>query len=512
MDSHVLVLDLGTSRCKAAVINEKGNVLAKHIKEYDIFFPQEGFAEQDANQVWKMVKEVIGYVTSRVEHPEKIRGMGFSLQGEAVIPIDEAGSPLHRTILGMDTRCVVENDFLKDLFGEEEIYKITGMPIHTVNTLPKILWLKKNKKDIFNKAWKFVLYEDYLTMKLAGEPVIDASLASRTQLYDIHKNQWSAGIANRVGIDIAKLSRVVKPGEIMAEMKEELISEFGLTAPVYLVAGGHDQACAALGSGLINNFDTMDSIGTAEVVEVATDTLKLSKDLMKAKISTYKHVLPGMFLTMTLNHTAGLLVKWFIDNFFIKEINKAADIDRDKYDYIFEKLIVNKPSYKFVVPHFNGSGTPWANDKDLGIFLGLNLSDDKYSLLQAVLEGLVYELKTNVEILEHNDYDIGSLITVGGGAKSAQWLKIRANILDKEIISTTDKDVAIMGAYLLAARAINIFSSIREGVQQTILTAQRVKIKPDVGLTEKYQQLFDYYKKVYAVNKEFNLAINSLKE
>lgn len=510
--SYVLVIDLGTSCCKAAILDEKGNIIIKHRREYDIIFPEEGWAEQDPDQVWKMVKEVIAHVTRKIKYPENIKGIGLSLQGEAVIPVDKDGNPLYRTILGMDTRCIEENKYLKELFGEEYLYNRTGMPIHTVNTLPKILWLKNNKPSIFKKTWKFVLYEGFLSMKLCGEPVVDACLASRTQMYDINKKEWSEEIASKTGIEIEKLSRIVEPGEIIGEVKKELLEEFGLNGPVFLVAGGHDQACAALGSGLINDFATMDSIGTAEVIEVATTSLHLNKDLMEAKISTYRHVVSDMYLTMTLNHTAGILIRWFIDNFFQEEVKIASDIGKDRYDYIFKKILIDHPSYKFVVPHFNGSGTPWVNEEDLGMIMGLNLSDDKYSLLKAFLEGLVYELKVNVRILEENGYNIKELITVGGGAKSIKWLKIKAAILNKNLITTQDRDVAIMGAYILAANAIDIFSSIRQGVRKIVFKKYQDKIKPDNQLRTRYQELFDIYQKVYSVNKDINSKIFKLKK
>ncbi len=404
---YVLVLDLGTSRCKAAVIDQQGEIKAKHIREYDILFPEEGYAEQDAVQVWRMVKEVIKYVTSNVDYPQKINSMCFSLQGEAVIPIDREGNPLHHAILGMDTRCNNEN---------------------------------------------------------------------------------------------------------IGELKIDLLEELGLAAPVYLVAGGHDQACAALGSGLINDFDTMNSVGTAEVLEVASKELKLNESLMNSKISTYKHLVPEMYLTMTLNHTAGLLVRWYIENFCSEEIKKAAVEKIDKYDYILRKISTDQPSYKFVVPHFSGSGTPWASEKDSGILMGLNLNDDKFILLKAILEGLVYELRVNIELLNNSGYNINKLIVVGGGARSAKWLKMRSSILGKELISTTDKDVAIMGAYILAASAVGIFNSIPEGVMKVILTRQNEIIKPEKALSAKYNQLFKLYQEIYPVNKKFNLALNHIKK
>lgn len=507
----ILALDLGTSRCKAAILDEEGNTLVKHINEYDIIFPRDGYAEQDANQVWQMVKKVIKIVVSRFNQPETIRGISFSVQGEAVMPINKKGEPLHRVILGMDTRCTEENDYLREVLGEEELYYLTGMPVHTVNTLPKILWLKKNEREIFNKAWKFVLYEDFLTMKMCGEPVIDTCLASRTQMYDIKSNTWSEKILEAIGISSDRLSRVVESGQIIGEMKADLIKEFNLTAPVYLVAGGHDQACAALGSGVINDFDAMDSVGTAEVVEVATESLKLDKSLMNAKISTYRHVVPGMYLTMTLNHTAGLLVRWFIDNFFQEEVRKAREKNIDKYSYIIGNLQVKEPSYKLVLPHFNGSGTPWVKDGDYGLFMGLTLKDNKYTFLKAILEGLVYELKINLEILKKSGYHIKELITVGGGAKSESWMKIRASILNRKLISSADKDGAILGAFILAANAVDIFPTIKEGAQYVNKKAKKNLFEPAPELTGRYQELFKVYSNIYPQINGLNEMINRIR-
>jgi xylulokinase len=507
---HILVLDLGTSRCKAAVYDNQGRILSSQIKEYDIILTGKGLAEQDANQVWQMVKEVIKRVINGVDKPEMIMALCFSVQGEAVMPIDQDGYPLHNVILGMDTRCVEENNYLRNVLGEEKLYYLTGMPIHTVNTLPKILWLKNNRQDIFNKAWKFVLYEDFLMMKMCGEPVIDACLASRTQMYDINKNKWSEDILKAVDISPDRLSRVTESGQIIGEIKRELIKELNLTSPVYLVAGGHDQACAALGAGVTEDYMAMDSIGTAEVAEVAASSLKLDRSLMGAKISTYRHVISGMYLTMTLNHTAGLLVRWVLDHLFPIEIQEAEEKKVDKYSYVFSKLKIQEPSYKLILPHFNGSGTPWVKDYDYGLIMGLSLADDKYSLLQAVLEGLVYELKINLEILKSAGYRLEKLIAVGGGAKSDNWLNIRASILNSKLITLSEKDSALLGAYFLAAHAVGIFPDIKASISRYISKGKK-QFAPLPGLTEKYKQLFSVYKNIYPQIKEFNQQIYDIK-
>ena len=186
----LLGLDIGTSGCKASMFTNDGKLQGKASREYPVLMPYEGWAEQDIDAVWQLAQETLREVQEKAcQH--KVDAIGLSVHGEAVTPIDKDGQPLRPMILGMDTRTVRQNEWLVQRFGSEKLFEWTGMPVHTINTIPKLLWIKQNEPEIWKKAASFMLVEDFLIYKMTGKAAISKCLASRTQLYDLHKDGWS---------------------------------------------------------------------------------------------------------------------------------------------------------------------------------------------------------------------------------------------------------------------------------------------------------------------------------
>ena len=320
----LLGLDIGTTGCKAMLFAPDGRVLGQARREYAIQTPQPGWAEQDAELVWRLAWQCLGEaVAAAPDDPPA--ALALSCQGEAVIPVDADGRALRPAILGMDTRTTAENAWLVATFGAEELFRRTGMPVHTINTLPKLLWLQRHEPVIWRDAQQFLLYEDFFLRRLGGEAVISVCLASRTQMMDLATGDWDDDILARCVIERARLARPAPvAGGVVGRLRPQLAAELGLTNEVLLVSGGHDQACAALGSGVIAPGLAMVSTGTAEVVEVAMASPALAPALREGGISVYRHVVPGLYVAMTLNHSGGLLLRWFRDTLGRWEMEQAA--------------------------------------------------------------------------------------------------------------------------------------------------------------------------------------------
>ncbi len=194
----LLGLDIGTTGCKAILFDSDGTLLAKASREYAVDFPHPQWAEQDLENVWRMAQEAIREAVAAAKVRD-VAAIGLSVHGEAVTPVDKSGKPLRPTILGMDTRTVPQNEFLRKRFGGEALFQRTGMPIHTINTLPKLLWLKENEPEIWKAADKFLLVEDFLIQKMTGQAIISQCLASRTQLFDLLQKNWDDEILEALG-------------------------------------------------------------------------------------------------------------------------------------------------------------------------------------------------------------------------------------------------------------------------------------------------------------------------
>ncbi len=494
-------LDIGTTGCKAIVFAADGRILAQAKREYAISTPHPKWAEQDAEAVWQLAWVCLREATADPQVTgDPPLSLALSCQGEAVIPVDGEGRALRPAILGMDTRTTKENQWLAETFGGETLFQRTGMPLHTINTLPKLLWLQAHEPEIWRSAQQFLLYEDFLLRRLGGEAVISGCLASRTQMMDLVSGEWAADILERCGIDCAKLARPAPShGGPVGTLRRELASELGIDGEVVLAAGGHDQACAALGAGVIAPGLAMVSSGTAEVMEVALETPALDPRLSEGGISVYRHVVPGLFLAMTLNHSGGLLLRWFRDTLGRWQVEQAAASGQDAYDLLLAAAPAG-PTSLLLLPHFAGSGTPILDTHSKGALLGLTFATTQAEIAKAILEGLTFELRLNLDLLRAVGVPIAELHAVGGGARSPLWLALKADICNIPLRVPQVTEAACLGAALLGGVAAGVYSDPAEAVRRAVHMQQR--IQPQAQQTAAYAPRFDLYRQMYPLLKE----------
>lgn len=490
---NLLGLDIGTTGCKAILFDSDGNLLAGVYREYNVDFPYPQWAEQNLENVWLLVQEAICEVVLTAGINE-IAAIGLSVHGEAVTAVDKNGISLRPTILGMDTRTSLQNDWVKEYFGSESIFQRTGMPIHTINTLPKLLWIKQNEPEIWKNADKFLLVEDYFIKKMTGEAVLSECLASRTQMFNLELGQWNEEIIQAFDLTTDRLGRVQPSGISAGRLQSHLIDAWGLKNTPQIVTGGHDQACGALGVGLTRPGLACVSTGTAEVVEVVLPKPVLSKTLFEGNISIYRHVIPDQYLAMTLNHCGGISLRWFRDNFCELQVNQAQLMNIDPYDLILEGN-QNGPTGLLVLPHFAGSGTPTFDIASKAVILGLTFATSRKDIAKAILEGVTYELRVNLDLLKSSGIQIDTLRAIGGGAKSPFWLQLKADISGIPVVKPVITEAASFGAALLAGVGAGVYPSVVEAANRFLNL--ETPINPRTEFQDAYQQSYELYCKVY---------------
>jgi xylulokinase len=490
---NLLGLDIGTTSCKANLFDEYGLLLSSTNREYQVEIPHPGWAEQNIGTVWRLALDAMRE-TIQFAKVDEIAALALSVHGEAVTPVDAYGNALRPTILGMDTRTDVQNEWLRANLGAEYLFKHTGMPIHTINTLPKLIWLKDHEPKIWEKADKFLLVEDYLIQKMTGKAVISDCLASRTQMFDLEKGNWSADVLKTLDLDPDRLSEIQNSGTAVGPMVPQLATSLGLKNSPIVVTGGHDQACGALGVGLTSPGLAMVSTGTAEVVEVALPSPIVSQPIFEGNISVYRHVVHGLFLAMTLNHSGGMTLRWFRDELCEPQMEKAAKSGDDAYDLILKNAPVG-PTKLLILPHFSGSGTPTFDTTSKGVIIGLTYSTNRSEIAKAILEGLTYELRLNLELLKRGGVQINVLRAIGGGAKSQLWLQLKADITGIPVAVPEITEAASLGAALLAGKGVGIFPSLTEAADQC-LHLKKI-YQPNFELHHAYDQRFELYLKIY---------------
>lgn len=494
---------MGTTNCKAVVINEEGRPVGQASQEYSISHPKTGWAEQDALEVWQTVKEVIKNAVFASGVTE-VDAISLSVQGDAVVAVDRRLNPLRPFILGMDYRSKPQSDRCAEVFGGENLFRVTGMPPHPLNSLTKILWIKEQEPEIYEAAWKFMTYADYILAKLGADPVIDYTMASRTMAFDLANRSWSDQILGKLDISKDLLSSAVPSGQVVGKLLDSLRDEFHIASDVALVTGGHDQTCAALGAGVIGERIGVDSTGTAEVLSTAFAEPRLGEEMYRWFYPCYIYVDSDLYFTFALNHTGGIVLQWYRDEFCEVEKKRASELNISAYDLIVSQM-PKTPTKLFFFPHLNGTGTPTCDLNARGSVLGLSLETTKGELAKAILEGLTFELRLNLDYLSRAKIEIDEIVAVGGGSRSEEWLKLKANITGRPIKTLKNKEAACFGAAMLAAVGSGYYSELRQAVSECVQYERTHE--PTQHVLDMYNEKYSIYRKLYDESRAITAQI-----
>jgi len=493
-------LDIGTTGCKAVVFDPEGRMLARAFREYGMVCDVPAKAEQDAEQVWALAKETLGEVAS-TGSARNARALSVSVQGDAIIPVDREFRALHPALLGMDYRSAAQARQCAELFGEFELFQRTGMRPHPLNSLTKVLLLRELAPAVFERAWKIVTYADFMLGKLGGEAVLDHTMASRTMAFDLAGGRWCEEIHRRLGLSPELWSATVPSGQKVGALRPALAEELGLPRRLVLVSGGHDQTCAALGAGAVREGRAVVSTGTAEVLSTALDKPVLSRAFFDGYYPCYRHVVPGRFFTFGLNHSGGVALRWWRDQFGAAEISEAAARGIEAYAVMDERLPTG-PSPVLVLPHFTGRGTPSCDLAARGAVLGLTLATSRHDVFKGVLEGLCFELRANLEAWQAAGVRVDELVAVGGGAKSAAWVQLKADVLGRPVRTLRCPEAAALGAALLAGTAVGVYASLEEAVARAVVPDRQFEPMPDRAAH--YRERWSVYQQAAAALQSLN--------
>lgn len=498
-----LGLDVGTTGVKAMVFTEDNEPVGYAFSEYPISYPKPGWAEQDSELVWEAAKSVIRRAAG--EWSADIGAIALSAQGDAVIAVDKNRAAISPAYLGMDYRGTEEAAFCSRQFGARPLFNRTGMRPHPMNSIVKLLWMKQHQPRLFDRAYRFVTYGDYILGKLGSEePVIDRTMAGRTMAYSLEHGDWDRDLLESLGIPVHKLSTPADSCQVVGTLSGFAAKELGLSGKVLLITGGHDQTCAALGAGIVSEGIALDSHGTAEVLSAVSKTPCLGPVMFDSYYPCYPYLLPGRYFTFALNHTGGLLLKWFAEAFCQEELSQAAKDGESVYGRLTEGLDGNGPSPLLILPHFNGSGTPYCDLNSKGAILGLTLSTGKGDVTKALLESLSYELRLNAETMKKAGIPISELRAVGGGAKSAFGLQNKADILGLPVSTLEIREAACLGAALCAGLALGFYQNAGEAAA-AVRVGQTYDPRP--AIHRQYTEKYYTYSKMYDTMKELLYAI-----
>jgi xylulokinase len=478
----VLAIDLGTTGCKAGVFDGP-LMLSSAYHQYSWSAPQDGWAEQDAEAVWLLVDQSAREAVTGAAGRPPISAICVSVQGDAIIPVDEAGTALHPAILGMDTRSYREATDLEERFGREQLYAWTGMPCEPLNAITKIAWLVRNGPS---PVWKYLHYEEYLLMKISGVPAVGYTMASRTMAFNPVAKQWVASVLETAGVSVSQLGDITQSGTSVGAVRADVAEAWGISHDALVVTGGHDQCMAALGAGVIDTGLACYSMGTAEVISISFDKPAMTQAMLRSNYPCYCHAASDRYFTISLNQSGGLSLDWF---------RRAVNTPLDE----MIAGLVAEPSLAVFLPHLVGSGTPWCDHLARGTFLGLSLKTGRQEMFQAVVEALAFEARLNLDRLQSLGIPVAELRAVGGGSRSGKILELKATVLQRPIRTLATPEAALLGAAMLAQIAVGAFTDLHSAARECVRFESTVE--PLTGAMDAYSEAFDRFQQVYEMLK-----------
>ncbi len=488
-------LDIGTTGCKISAFSETdGSFLGSVYAEYDVE-RSGGYHELDAYAVFCHVKRLMKEISSKYGD---IKSMGVTSLGESFVALDKDDNMLHKAMTYTDVRGEAECAELLSKIPAEKIASTVGAKVHTMFSLPKIMWLKNNKPEVYEKAVYYPLMQDYIVYMLSGVKQIDYSLAARTLAFDQKNKCWWEEIFAAAGVESSKMSKPVPSGTAAGKIKREIADELGISADTLIVTGCQDQIGAVIGAGLLDGGTAMLGMGTVACVPVVLDKMPDDMAFYDAGYSVVPSPDGERYICYALSYACGSMLKWFRDNIKGLEAKQAAEKGENIYK-ILDSRVPAGPTGMFVLPYFSGAATPYMDAFAKGAVIGMTLETTADDLYKAFMEGVAYEMKLNLEELSKYGLSVKSVRATGGGASSRVWLSIMSDILGIEVISLSGAEIGAAGTAILAGIAAGIYPSISE------MNAKMTEIgrvyTPDENNSKQYSELFQNYRKVYGAVK-----------
>lgn len=468
----LLGIDAGTTSVKAGLFSPDGRCLAVARQEYQLSTPQTNWAELDSEIYWRACVSTTQKVLQHARTID-VAAVSVSSQGETMIALDARGKPVYPAIVWLDNRATREAEILAEKFSSN-VYLKTGVPeIIPTWTACKILWLKRNEPEIFARADKFLLVQDYLIYRLTGQYVTNNSVSCTSLYFDIQQDSWWDAVLAEIGIGTKNLPHLIPPGEVIANVSEEASAQTGLSQSTKVVGGGMDQSVGAIGAGNIRAGVVSETTGAALTIQVTIPSQDVDKNKV---IPVYCHSVPGKFLFVPVCPTAGMAYKWFRDTFAALEIAQAEKDDSDSYD-LLSALAVDVPAGSdglIMLPHLMGAYSPEPNPAARGSFTGFTLSHTRGHFARSILEGVAFLLKKNLEVLQNAGVEVAEIRSTGGGARSPLWNQIKANVCNLPVVTLQNEDTALLGDAILAGVAAGIFRTIDEGCEKMVTVKDKV--------------------------------------
>lgn len=508
--SCVIGIDIGTYASKGVIVQRDGTILASATTAHRLEIPRPGWAEHDAEHTWwrdtvYLVKTLLQQ--GRERHglgPDDVKAVGFSTIAPAVVPIRRDGEPLRKAILyGVDTRASEQIAELNARIGEPHILRTSSHPLSSQSAGPKILWIKEHEPHVYNQTYKFLSGTGYLVFKLTGNDFMDYyTAAAFSPLFHMDKLTWHESYTEFV-TDLDRLPQLAWSHEIVGEITQKAAAITGLRAGTKVINGTADALAESISVGAVNEGDFMLMYGSSTFFIQVVD-----KQLYSDKFWPSIHAVPGWHTVTGGTSTAGSLTRWFVDQWVRRDHGTLTDAYQHLTRLASDESVPGSRGL-IALPYFSGERTPIHDVTARGVFFGLTLRHTTADMYRAILEGVGYAIRHNMEELNKMGVKAHRVIAIGGGTKSSVWLQSVSNICRLQQLIPTMTFGASYGDAFLAALGLGWYAQLRE---VSAWIDYETVIDPDEAVSDLFDAYFTLYKRLYHETKALMFQLKQLEE
>jgi len=500
---HALLgIDLGTTGVKAALFGaDDGQVITSAFFEYPLYHPQPGWAEQLPEDWWRAtiaaIRACLDAAARQSVTPADVRGVGLSGQMHGVVLLDEQSMVLRPCIIWADQRSEAQCRWMTERVGAARLIDYVSNPALPGFSAPKALWVRDNEPEIFARARTLLLPKDYIRFLLTGIKAMEISDAAGTCLLNVRRGEWSREVLDAIGFDPSLLPPVVPADQICGTITAQVALLTGLIEGTPVAGGGADNACGAVGNGVVLSGLALVSIGTSGVVLAHTDSPQVDRSGPVPRVHTFNHAIPHAWYLMGVTQGAGLSLRWVRDNIGLPEMALERWAGTDAYVTLAKEaeLVPAGSGGLLFLPYLQGERTPHLDAYARGGWIGLTASHNRGHLVRSVLEGVAFSLKDCFAIIQEQGLALEQVRATGGGAKSPLWRQIIADVLGVELVTTNASEGPAFGAALLAGVASGVYSSVQQACDATVRVVERTE--PQQQNASVYVRMYEQYRALY---------------
>ncbi len=494
----ILAHDLGTTGNKATLFDAAGRVVAATFEAYETAYPQPGWAEQDAADWWRAVRNSTRELLNASQlSPDKIAAVSFSGMMNGALVVDAAGEPLRPAIIWADQRATGEAQFLADRCGFEQVYRHTGHRPGASYTAAKVLWLQRHQPDLYARTHQILQAKDYAVFKLSGVFATDYSDASGTNLFDLERREWAADLVEAVGLDCRKLPPLHPSTTVVGTVTPPAAAELGLLSGTPVVIGGGDGACATVGAGSVRPGDAYNYVGSSSWIAVTAERPLYDPHM---RTFTFAHLDPELYFPTGTMQCAGGSFDW------LERLLRGGSEER-LYDELSAAAAGVEPGARGLIflPYLIGERSPHWDPQARGVFAGLTMSHGRAEVARAVLEGVAFNLRMILDAFLEQGAEIKAMRLIGGGARSALWRQILADVYSLPILRPALlAEATALGAAIAGGVGVGLFPDF--GVAHQAVPVEEAE-QPNPAHRQRYDALYDLFQRTYVAVKPI---LNSL--